>query len=141
VEEPHLDRPHQDEHEKYESCGEDRRKVETEADRHPDGGRHPDRGCCCEAVDLIALAEDGAGAEEPNARDDLCRDAGGVGRRAKGLESEGRKETGTDSDEAQRLEAGRVAVELALEADKDREDRRDEKAQGEICVAVERQGS
>jgi hypothetical protein len=87
-------------------------------------------------VDLIALAEDGAGAEEPNARDDLCRDAGGVGGRAKRLEPEARKETGTDSDEAQGLEAGRMAVVLPLETDEDREDRSNEKTEGEVGVAV-----
>jgi hypothetical protein len=87
-------------------------------------------------VDLIALAEYGACAKEPNAGDDLGRDAGGVGGCAKGLEPEARKEAGTDSDQAQGLDAGRMAVELPLETDEDREDRSNEKTQGEVGVAV-----
>jgi hypothetical protein len=66
----------------------------------------------------------------------LSRDSGRVGGAAKLLEPECGKKAGADSDQAQCLEPGRVAVPLPLDADGDREDRGDDQAKREVGVAV-----
>lgn len=87
-------------------------------------------------MDLTALAQDGPGAKESDAGDDLSRDARRVGGCAKGFEPERRKKAGADSDEAEGLDPGGMAMELSLYTDEDREDRGDEKTEGEVGVAV-----
>jgi hypothetical protein len=87
-------------------------------------------------VDLTALAEDGACAKEPNAGHDLGCDPGRVGGAAKGLEPQRSKQAGANSDQAQGLDPCRVAVELPLKTDGDREDRGKEETKGEVEVAV-----
>jgi hypothetical protein len=140
VEQLLLDRPEEEKHGEDEEGGEDRGNVEAEADSHSDRRHHPDRGRGGQAVDLAALAEDGAGAKKPDPCHDLGRDTGRVSGRAEGLETQPREQARADSDEAQGLDSCRVAVELTLEADGDREDRGDEEAKREIDVAFESQG-
>src|SRR5487761_562981 len=92
-----LDRPEKEEHGQDEPGGEYRRHVKAETNGHPDCGHEPNRGRGGEAVDLVALAEDGARAKEANSRHDLGRDAGRVRGAAKRLEPQPREQAGADS--------------------------------------------
>jgi hypothetical protein len=139
VKEQVLDRPEQEQHRQDQARGEDRRHVKAEADGHPDGGHHPDRCCCREAVDLVALAQDGAGAEESNACDNLGGDSRRIRGALEGLETQSREQAGADADESKGFDSGGMAVELALETDGDREYRCDKEPESEIYVAEERQ--
>jgi hypothetical protein len=88
-------------------------------------------------VDLIALAQDGAGAQEADACDHLSGDARRVGARAENFKPQPREQARANADETECLDACGMAVELALETDRDRKDRGDEQAQGEVGVASE----
>jgi hypothetical protein len=83
-----LDRPEKEKHCQDEEGGEYRRNVKAKPDSHADRRHHPDRGSGRQAVDLVALAQDGARAEESNACHDLGGDTGRIGRRAEGLKPE-----------------------------------------------------
>jgi hypothetical protein len=85
-------------------------------------------------VDLVALAKDCARAQETDSGDDLGGDSRRVGRAAKDLEPQSRKQAGTNSHKPEGFDSGRVAVELALEPDGDRKDCGDEEAKREIDV-------
>jgi hypothetical protein len=126
VEQPLLDRPEEDKHRQDQDRREDRRNVEAETDGHPDRRHHPDRRCGGQTVHLVALAEDGACAKEPDPCDDLGRDTRRICWGAEDLEPEPREQARPDADQAEGLDPCRVAVELALETDRDREDRRNE---------------
>jgi len=88
-------------------------------------------------VNLVALAEDCAGAEKSHARHDLSGDSRRVCRGVKDLEAEPREQAGPDSDQPEGLDSGGMAAPLTLQADGDREDCCDEQAKGEIYVAEE----
>jgi len=121
VEQNLLDGPEKKKHREDQAGREDRRHIKAETDGHPDRSHNPDRGGCREAVDLVALPQDGPGAEEANSRHDLGGDSRWVCGTAKSLEPQPRKQARADSDEAQGFDPGRVAVELTLETDGDRE--------------------
>lgn len=91
-------------------------------------------------MDLVALAQDGAGAKKADACDDLGCNAGRVGGGAEDLETKPREQAGADANQAQGLDPCGVAVELSLETNRDREDRSDEEAKSEVDVAFEVQG-
>ena len=135
-----LDRPEKEKHGQDEDRGEYGGDVKAKTDSHSDRCHHPDRGCSCQAVHLIALAQDGAGAKEADPGYDLGRDAGRVGRGAERLEAQPREEARADSDEAEGFDPRRVAVVLPLKTDGDCEDCGDEEAKREIDVAFESQG-
>jgi hypothetical protein len=86
VEQHVLDGAKEKEHRQDQARGEYRRHVEAEADGHPDCRHDPDRCSCGEAVDLVALAQDGARAKEADAGNDLGRDSGRVSRTFENLE-------------------------------------------------------
>lgn len=132
-----LDRAKEKEHRQDQEGGEYRRHVEAEADGHPDRRHDPDRCRCREAVDLVALPQDRARAKEADPGDDLRGNSCRVGGAAEQLEPESRKQAGADPDEPQGFDAGRMAVKLALEADRDRKDGGDQQAEGEIDVVEE----
>ena len=69
---------------------------------------------------LVALAQDCARAKEADAGDDLRRDSCRIRRTFESLEPESREQARANADEAQGLDAGRMAVKLALEPDRDR---------------------
>jgi hypothetical protein len=140
VEQPLLDRPEQEKHEQDEDGGEDGGNVKAETDTHADRRHHPDRGCCCQAVDLVALAQNGAGAQEADASHHLGRDAGRVGSGAEYLETEAREQAGANSDQAEGFDSRRMAVEFALETNRDGEDGGDEESEREVGVARKWQG-
>lgn len=86
-------------------------------------------------MDLVALAQDGAGAQEADPGHDLSCDTCRVGGAAKSFEPQPRKQTCADSDQAQRFDSGRMAVKLPLYPEGHREDRGDEEAKREVGVA------
>ncbi len=86
-------------------------------------------------MNLIALAEDCAGAEKSHARHDLSGDSCRVCHGVKDLEAEPREQAGPDSDQSEGLDSGGMAAPLTLQADGDREYCCDEQAEGEIDVA------
>src|SRR5215471_1798692 len=56
-------------------CCENSQKIVTAAARHANGGDDKDGSCCCQAANAAFIAQDGACADEPDARNDLGRDA------------------------------------------------------------------
>ena len=86
---------------------------------------------------LVALTEDRAGTQEPDAGHHLGSDACRVGRSFEDFESKSREQARADANQPQGLDARRVPVELALEADRNREDGGDKQPEGEIDVAEE----
>jgi hypothetical protein len=88
VEQHVLDGTKEKEHRQDQEGREYRWHVEAEADGHPDCRHDPDRCSCREAVDLVALAQDCARAQEPDARYDLRRDSCRVCRTFESLEPE-----------------------------------------------------
>jgi hypothetical protein len=137
VEQPHFDRPKEDEHGKDEKRGEYCRNIEAETDGHSDRRHHPYRCSGGEAVNLVALAKDGTGAEKADACHHLSCDSRRVSSGVKDLEAQRRKQTRPDSDKAQGFDAGGMAAPLTLQADRYREDRGDQKPKREIGVAQE----
>jgi hypothetical protein len=119
VEQHLLDGPEEEQHREDEEGGEDRCHVKAETDSHPDRGHDPDRGGCGEAVYLVALAEDGAGAEETDSSNDLGGDSRWVRGAAKCLEPQPREQARADTHESQGFDSRRMAVELPLETDRD----------------------
>ncbi len=63
--------------ERKDGCG-DADGVETRGNGHTDASCDPDARGSCQAVDAVALDDDGACTEEADAAHNLCRDAGGV---------------------------------------------------------------
>ena len=130
-----LDWPEKEKHRENQAGGEDPRNIEAETNGHPDCRHHPDRSGSGEAVDLVALPQDGARAEEAHSGHDLRGDPGRVGGTAKGFEPKPRKQARADSDKSEGFDSRGVAVKLALETDCDREQSRDQQPEGEIDVA------
>src|SRR5882724_3936651 len=88
VEQHVLDGSEKEQHREDQRSGEYRRRVKAETDGHPDCRHDPDRCRRREAVDLVALAQDGAGAKEADAGNDLRRDSCRVCRTFESLEPE-----------------------------------------------------
>ena len=76
---------------------------------------------------------------------EIVHDLGGDSSRVRGtpeyLEPKPCEEAGSDADEGHGANTGRMAVELSLDADGDRQDRGDEEAKREVGVAGEWQSA
>jgi hypothetical protein len=84
--------------------------------QHVDCRRTPQRGRRIEPAHAHALAEDQSGAEEPDARDHLCRDTGRtrLARNQRGKHDEARRAQG---DQRVRAQSGKAVTPLPLKAD------------------------
>ena len=114
-------------------------RVVAGAGRHADRRRDPERRGGRQAADGDALADDRAGAEEADARDDLRRDARRVGAHdgaaarqelVEAVRGDDREQRRAETDEQVRPEPGLALAQLALEADRRRRARRRARAAG-----------
>src|SRR6266550_7842546 len=135
-----LNRPDRHEHDDHENRSEDRDCVVAESNGHAERSRDPDRSCRGQPVNVIALTEDRARAKEPDARDDLCRDARRVDGFSKSRKESHRSEHArSDGDQPHGLDSGRMTSKLPFNPESKAEKQGDNQAQTKVDLAGYRQ--